>query len=226
MLSCFIEQTGGAGRVVPYVTAALPKKSKKKEKSGKSSQSALSSASLDERLRLELKALGILSSCNLQRDYSERVDDEVCAGIRQHTAELRQMLNVSNSTRRQLHPLGVRLIDHTARLQLLGEAEAALHKQYKKKKISDGNAQKAVEAFVQTQQRVGSRRRITGFIPHPQDMKGVPRCIADAVASIRPTATCSWQTSCRRCSLSSRLHIQPLQQRQRRRQRHALPRLW
>ena len=34
-----------------------------------------------------------------------------------------------------------------------------------------------------TQQRVGSRRRITGFIPHPQDMKGVPRCIADAVTS-------------------------------------------
>ena len=180
VLACFVEQQG-LPHPIPYIPPSVVKKSKKK--STKAGQKSPPSLPLDERLRLELKAAGLLTSADLSKDYAERADDELCAQLRLHHSELRQVTSANNGVRRSMHALGSRLVDHRQRLELLSEAEQQLAKSYKKKKLSDNAAQKAVEAFVHSQQRVGSRRRITGYVPHPRDMTGVPRVIADSVVA-------------------------------------------
>ena len=179
VLACFIEQHGVA-QPIPHAIPPLSKKAKKKKSASHKSPPTLS---LEERLRLELKAVGLLTSADATRDGAERADDELCGQLRSDMGELRQVIGGNNLVRRVMSGLGGRLVDHKQRLEMLVEAEHALHKAYKKKKMTDNAAQKAIEAFVQSQQRVGSRRRITGYIPHPKDMTGVPRVIADSVVS-------------------------------------------
>ena len=189
VMGIFVEQVG---KVLPYINPAVKGKaggssSKKQKKDNKQQRSSITPPqfTLEERLRMELKSVGLLSGADvdLAADYSHRADDEVCAALRNQSTSLSQAVASNNTVRRMLHPLSLRLVDHTQRLQLLYEAEAGLHKSYKKKKLSDNKCKEVVEQFVQQQQRLGSRRRITGFIPHPQDMKGVPRVIANSVLS-------------------------------------------
>ena len=186
VIGVFVEQVG---KVLPYMNPAVrgkvASKKQKKDKDKQRSSITPPQFTLEERLRMELKSVGLLGGADLDlaADYAHRADDEVCAALRGHSASLAQAVASDNAVKRMLHPLSLRLVDHTARLQLLYEAEAALGKSFKKKKLSDNKCKEVVEQFVQAQQRVGSRRRISGFIPHPQDMKGVPRVIANSVQS-------------------------------------------
>ena len=189
VMGIFVEQVG---KVLPYMNPAIKGKAagsanKKQKKDNNKQRSSITPPqfTLEERLRMELKSVGLLSGADvdLAADYAHRADDELCAALRSHSASLSQAVAGNNGVRRMLHPLSLRLVDHTQRLQLLYEAEATLHKSYKKKKLSDNKCKEVVEQFVTQQQRLGNRRRITGFIPHPADMKGVPRVIADSVLS-------------------------------------------
>jgi len=189
VMSVFLEQ---AGKVTPYINPAVKGKAagsagKKQKKDNNKQRASITPPqfTLEERLRMELKSVGLLSGADvdLAADYAHRADDEVCAALRSHSTSLSHAVASNNTVRRMLHPLSLRLVDHTQRLQQLYEAEAALHKYWKKKKLSDNKCKEVVEQFVTQQQRLGSRRRITGFIPHPQDMKGVPRVIANSVLS-------------------------------------------
>jgi hypothetical protein len=67
-------------------------------------------------------------------------------------------------------------VDRPQRLASLNDAEGVVNKTYKKKKLSESAAQKAVECITSTTARVGTRRAVTGYYPSPhEDLGGIPR---------------------------------------------------
>ena len=141
---------------------------------------------------------------NYTREILDRSDDELSAQLRALQKELSACLEQQNATKQMLFPIASRLVDHPARLAQLAEAESQLIRVYQtkvlgaatsapvtgKKTLSslssqfpqmlgsaavDHACEKAVQQWEATLRAVGTRRQLTGFIPDPVDIGGIPR---------------------------------------------------
>lgn len=125
----------------------------------------------------------------------DRRDDEVSTSIRAAQSELVQCLNTTNAMKQRLHPTMSRITNNASRLNKLNESQSLLLDFYKtynsmqsvssndeiqeKNDTDDSDSQRDVQLALATYSSAveisGDRRRITGFIPDPVDLGGIPR---------------------------------------------------
>jgi len=140
------------------------------------------------------------SEFNYNRELLDRQDDELCAALRQQQQELSQVLRTLNGTKQRLYPVLSKITDHGSKLAALLRAEADLQAVYQTRVLHGAGGasggkkslsvlhpnltpgappsevlERALESWSATEASTGTRRAITGFIPDPVDLGGIPR---------------------------------------------------